>query len=1096
MTLIGPEDFVDLHVHTTFSYLDGIGHPADVIKRAAELGRKAIAITDHGSVSGHPYFEIAAGKSGIKPIFGCEVYQTGSAAGDKANKKRVNRHLSVLARNERGYQNLLGLVSQSYRDFYYKPLTDNKNLGDHLEGLVVMSGCLSGHIAERLLINDFDGALKAAQAFRDALGDDYYLETQLFDLDDTRKVNYGVMDLAKQTGIPLVMTGDVHMMTEDQRDVRKLLHKVRDGKGWYDEDAGDFQYLSEYQLLPHELEHFADKAGLLPIFKEAAENTLAIAEKCTVAIPKSEFIHFPIPCLECGEDEVQHDGSKCVGGYVPRFKSNAEMFYQQIHDGCAFRGVDFNNPTIKARILYEAGLIESKNFTDYFLVVGDLVRWSKDQGILVGPSRGSSAGSLICWLLRITEINPLDFGLLFERFIDVLRSDLPDIDIDFDSNKRQQVRDYMARKYGNDRVGMLGTFTQWKGKNALDSVGRVFGIPKTDVETVKNLIIDRSSADARAGATIEDTFSAFPAAEAVAKKYPDIMRAVALEGQYKGWSTHACGFMVSSRPLEEVCAFYYKPDDPHGIVSVDKKGADHLGLIKIDILGISALSVIQECLTATGMSMGDLYDMTRPDSLADPMVLDGFSRQDIFGIFQFEGNAMRSVLSEFDAPVTFAELADMVALCRPGPLHGGMTRNYVLIRNGIGEPTTLHPSVDEQLAYTYGQVVYQEQLLNIARYVGQMTWESINDLRNSMARKYGKEHMNSMREEFVTGSVKSGLTEAQAIATWESMVSFGQWAFNLSHSVGYAILAYWAMYFKQHYPTQFYAAALNNGPDDNLKRMYLLEFQRKGGVILPPHINKSGSGWTVDSHMRIRAGFAAIDGIGDTVAARIVAGQPYADAADLAGRRTHQPTIANPNRMAVVANKAHIAALDRVGAWSDEEAMDDFLGLKSLTDALDNCGATHKIGLIQHADEGDMFVAGVLSRRNQRSTAEEEHERSRRVDPVTGELQIIERRALSRPDLDEFCIFNVEDDTGIIVGYVNRFRYPKFKQLIWQTARDGDIVLLQGTKSAGRRRVDVDYMEIMYRQRPDRTYQPYDQWVEEQEEAEAAAAALAQEATA
>lgn len=1059
--------FVDLHAHSTYSFLDGCNQPEEIAERAAKLGRTAHAITDHGNVSVHPMWEKSALSNGIKPIFGVEAYFTPSVDGDRAAKRRYNSHLTILAENNVGYHNLLGMVSESFRSgIYYRALIDETNIKAHKEGLIVTSGCLSSMMSRLLLADRLDMAIKFAQQWEEMMGKgNYFLEAQLFPLEDVRKVNRGIIAIHEATGIPMICTSDVHMLddSQDQQDNRRMLHCVREhpSRKWGDRD-NEFTYAHGFLMDESELRAAAEEAGITPWLEEMAANTVAIAERCNVTLDKSHFIEFPLP-----------DGKTDSRAYL----------IEQIEAGAKYRKIVWaEHPDYFDRVKYEMSLIVSKGYIDYFLVVADMVTWAKDHGIFVGPARGSSAGSLVCWLLRITEVNPMVHGLMFERFIDVTRTDLPDIDVDFDQERRKEVVHYMERRYGTDRVGLLGTFTGWKGKNSLDAVGNIFNIPRSQVEIVKGLLLERSSADSRMSFTIEDTFSQWPQAGAVAEAYPDIRKAALLDGQMRGWSTHACGIVLSSRPLEEICARYYRDSSggDDGVTSVDYEGASYLGLLKIDALGLKALTVVRECANAVGMSLDDVYTLPlkigeRPE-LDDKVAatLQGFVDQDVQGIFQFEGGAMRSVLSQFHTTINFTELVHINALSRPGPLHGGMTTAFISVRNKVTEQGKMHPAVDALLDYTYGQVVYQEQVMAIAQQVGHMSWDSINQMRRAMSKKYGEEFFARLKVEFVTGAVEqSGMPEKDASDIWENIVTFGAWAFNISHAVSYSILSYWEMWFKIHHPTEFYAASCRHEEDDARLRLYLLEFIRKGGKVLPPHFNKSMVSWSVDSPMVLRAGFSSLKGIGDKVGEQIVAHQPYIDADDLAGRKVPHTTAAGKLQTRVIVNKAHMAALERVSAFGDEQAEGDFLLLGALVDALVECNPTHKIGSIQHADKFDEVVlSGVVKLRNLRSLKEVYQARNRLIDPNTGE--VIMKRAdaevTKRPDLDEFINIHIEDDTGIIPCAINRYIYPKFKKQIWEDTEDGDIVVIRGIKDAGYLRIRATDYRVAFKKQSDGTY--------------------------
>lgn len=527
------------------------------------------------------------------------------------------------------------------------------------------------------------------------------------------------------------------------------------------------------------------------------------------------------------------------------------------------------------RVEHELGLIISKGFVDYFLVTSDIVRWAKDHKIPVGPARGSAAASLVCYLLRITEVDPIQHpNMLFERFIDPTREELPDIDLDFDDEQRHKVFGYAGQKYGVDNVGHIGNFTKYKGKNSIDDVARVYQIPKWECETVKGLIIERSGGDSRANDSLEDTFVTFPKARDVLDRYPALGNAVRLEGNYRGFGVHAAGLVISNRPITEFCAIYSREvaGRPAEVVAYDKKDAAYLGFLKQDILGLSTMGMIGHALDMIEMDLEDLYRIP----LDDQVTLDAFKRNDVVGIFQFEGRATRLVCRDV-VPDHFQHLADINALSRPGPLFSGMAAQYVDIKHGRKSIESYHPIVDKYTKDTYGQIIYQEQVLSLIRELGGFPMSKVHAIRQIISQKLGEAQFESMYAEFERGCRDlHRIDRTLARRIWRFMATSATYSFNIAHCVSYSMLAFWQMWLKQHHTTAFYAAQLRkvpNGNDDKAiyKRTKLLkDAERHDIAIKAPDILDSDVDWTASGASEVTAGFIQIPGVGYKTALNIV----------------------------------------------------------------------------------------------------------------------------------------------------------------------------------------------------------------------------------
>ncbi len=757
--------------HSTYSFLDGYALPETHVERAAELGMGALCLTEHGNVSSHVKLEVAATKIGVKPLYGCELY-----CGDTKEETRKQRknHLTVIAEDQEGYKSLLRTVSQGWSDFYYEPTVSGPTLVKNKQGLIILSGCTGSLLATSLVggknvaIEDasYERGKQVAARFKHSFGSSYYLEVQSFpELEVTKKLNPMIARIGRELGIPLVATGDVHYTKPSENDMQQILHNVRGGnKKTLEQMSQEWGY--DVPLSPP----LSDKAVLERLIgtglsrKESIRAILAteeIAQRCVVTLPKLPRLRFPLP----------------IG-----FKTGLEVWKSWLRQGWEFRGCNRlsgeQQRRYKKQLKYEMGIIEDKDFIDYFLVVSDIVKFAKDSGIPVGPARGSAAASIVCWLLRITEVNPMLFtGLVFERFIDITRQDLPDIDLDFDSERRHEIRDYAISKYGRGNVGNIGTFSTYKAKVSLDDVARVYRIPQFEVDTVKDLLLERSSGDLRASATIEDTVEQFEQAKEVFERWPDLRQATRLEGNVKGMGVHAAGLIVSNGPITDVCAIYAREvkGELVEVISLDKYDAERQNLIKIDILGLNTMSMIAEAMRMLDMKPEDLYGIP----LDDPKIIQGFKDNDVVGIFQFDGRAMRSVNAELQ-PDNFKEICDVNALARPGPLHNNASAEYIDIKKGRKEAAKVHPLLDVITADTHYQIVYQEQILRIVREIGGFDWTHAAYIRKIISKKLGEQEFQRQWERFWEGANERGVPEDVAKKIWGNCITAGSYAFCLT----------------------------------------------------------------------------------------------------------------------------------------------------------------------------------------------------------------------------------------------------------------------------------------------------------------------------
>lgn len=1031
--------FASLHHHSTFSYGDGYQLPSAHIRRAVEIGMDTLALTEHGNISSHVQLEGAAKKAGIKPIFGVELY-TGEV-GENATQRK--NHLTVLAESATGYQNLLRLVSSTFAEgFHYEPTADGKMLVAHKEGLVVLSGCQGSalftacvggkHIAEEDA--SYVRARRVASQFKRQLGDAYYIEVQAFpELDKTRQANPLLARIAEELGISLVVTFDCHYTIPEEKEIQKILHNLRPGEKRSVEDmAREWGYNSN--LCPPWTDAMIVRklmgTGLTKAQSiKAILNTREIADRCTVELPRLPMVRYPLPA-----------------GY----DSAVDLWRDEIRKGWKYRGIDHMSPDkvklYKERVQREAKVIEDKDFVDYFLVIGDVVRWTKDHDIAVGPARGSSAGSLLCWLLRITEVDPMLYeDLVFERFIDVTREDLPDVDIDFSSDRRNEVYDYFVSKYGRDRVSNVGTFTKYKGKNSLDAAARVFRVPTWEVEKIKEVLIERSSGDLRASATLEDTAEQFPAARDVFERYPDLGAALDLEGNYAGFGIHSAGIVISTGPITDVAAFYERTvkGEKRRVISMDKYDAEKQGLLKIDALGLATTQALDHMRKEMGWDLDTLYNLP----LDDAETLRGFHENDVMGIFQFEGRACRYVCGALQ-PENFKHVYDVTALGRPGPLHNGSCHDYIDIKWGRKEPEVLHSAVEAICHSTYGQIVYQEQILRILGDVFGFDWTHRAEVRRIISKKHGDQEFNRKWAQALDGARSlHGMDEQLARLIWMKLITAGSYAFNASHAVSYGLIANATMWFKRHHPEIFYMARLNTITKDKERVQILLRDSQRFGrktEIKPPHPAVSGIGWTRKGSA-LQAGFSQVEKIGEAIAQNVI------DYRESGGILNNMEDLIKVKGIGKV-------TLERIKSMTDRG--DDPFGALWLDRAIAHVKAeiaaenlpvpmpTH-VALDLPYDRGkdiSLIWLGTVQTRNERDLFEFNQAKGAELDMSDPKHPRLNGELVRDPHLNKWVVMVADDETDQVILRIDRWKYPKMRERVWKIRPGKDLILVRGVK--------------------------------------------------
>lgn len=831
---MGQREFVHLHVHTEFSLLDGAGRVGDIIEAAARQGSPAIAITDHGVMYGVIEFYKAARARGIKPIIGCEFYVARGSRFDRkqGGKEESPYHLVLLAENMSGYKNLLQLVTKAYLEgFYYKPRIDLELLAQHADGLIGLSGCLAGEVPARILAGDYSGAREAALRYQEILGrNNFFLELQDHRMEEQQAANKGLVQLAGELGIPVVATNDVHYVRRDLASIHDILLCIQTGKTLTDTNRLKFPTEEFYLKTPDEM------YGLFGELEEALRNSLEIADRCESEFFEFDRLHLPNFPVPQGLTDREYLRALCEEGLRERY------------------GVV--TPEVRDRAERELDIIAHMGFSSYFLIVWDLVRFAREKGIPVGPGRGSAAGSLVAYCLGITNLDPLRYGLLFERFLNPERVSMPDIDIDFCFERREEVLNYVAEKYGSDHVAQIITFGTMAARAAVRDVGRVLGVPLADVDRLAKLIPEEI------GISIERALEESPELKKLCEEDVEagelIKMAKFLEGTPRHASTHAAGVVISKEPLVNYVPLQMTPDGTV-VTQFPMQTIEEIGLLKMDLLGLRTLTVIGDTVAAIKETRGETVDLDKIP-LDDQKTYDLLSNGESTGVFQLESSGMRSLLKQL-LPRKFEDLIALVALYRPGPLGSGMVDDFIRRKRGFTEVEYIHPDLKPILEETCGVIVYQEQVMRIASELAGFTLGQADLLRRAMGKKK-PEILLAQRENFIKGAQRRNIPEKEAAQIFDLMEYFAGYGFNKSHSASYALLAFQTAYLKAHYPAEFMASLLTSVMDNPDKvPVYIDECRRLGIEVLPPDVNESKMNFAVHKG-RIRFGLAAIKNVG------------------------------------------------------------------------------------------------------------------------------------------------------------------------------------------------------------------------------------------
>jgi DNA polymerase III alpha subunit len=927
-----------LRIRSEFSFRRAFGSLDAVI---AAAGGTAMGLTD-GGTWGHVQFSKAAKKSGIRPIYGVELLVVPNAKEAK-NTKQPGAVMAFLARSEEGLTELYQLVSLANQQFFYQPRLDYRDVEGISDQIVVLSGVGAdlGRLPRRPTI---------------------FLEVNPSNTGWNRQV------VRNSNGRGIVVCCDnAYPKLED-----RVLYEVVAGIN------------KNLRTTP---QHILDEDELRMVIPEATDEMFQLTDEvsamCAPVLPRAEMVvpEKPAPLYEM-----------CIRGA----RARGLPVYGPASDTGAF---ELGDPEYQRRLMRELDMIESKGFEDYFYVISDMVQKAKEM-MLVGPARGSSAGSLVCFLLGITDVDPIKHDLMFERFIDVTRADLPDVDIDFQDTRRELIFDYMREKYGPERVGRIGTVSRFQAKSCITAVAMELNIPEYELKVVKDAMIERSSGDARAAFCVMDTFETLDVGKALIEKYPGLKLAGQIEGHASNSGQHAAGIIVSQYPIERYCS-----RDRSGAQQIDKKDAEVLNMLKIDALGLRTLSVIQDTLEQIKKDREWLINYPLDDTDA----FEIFNAERFQGIFQYEGYALQTLTKQMKIK-NFDDIAVITALARPGPLHCGAATEFIERRIGRVPVAPLHPLAEPLTRSTYGVVIYQEQVMAIGRVIGQLSWEDVSELRKAMSKSLGDEFFNKYWEKFEAGAAAQGINSQEARRIWDRICTFGSWAFNKSHAISYGLISYWCAVLKAHYPLEFAAACLRNAKDDDQAVGLLRDLVREGFQYTPVDSDKSDVTWSVVDG-KLLGGLTNVKGIGEKKALDI-----------LARRRAGQKLLPGQAKLLMFPKTPFDDLFEAERRFGDMYANPKKYKVTS--------GPIIKINEI--GDEvGDYVFIARMRERNQRDLNEYQ--------------SLVKRggRVIHRNNL--FLNLVLEDDTGTIIARVGRYDYQKWgKPLIEAGQTDTDWYLWKG----------------------------------------------------
>ncbi|MBM3249555.1 MAG: DNA polymerase III subunit alpha [Candidatus Omnitrophica bacterium] len=851
-------EFIHLHLHTQYSLLDGACRIPDILSLAQKYKMDSLAITDHGNMFGAIEFYLEAQKSGIKPIIGCEAYVAANSRLDKTASgiDEASYHLILLARDETGYQNLMKLVSAGYLEgFYYRPRIDKEILGQYSRGLIGLSACLKGEIPALLAERRFNDALKCADTYLNIFGKgNFYLEVQPNSIPEQKVVNDGLVKISKELGIPLVATNDVHYLSASHAASHEALLCIQTQSTLDDPNHMRFQTEEFYFRSPQEMK---DAFKDIP---EAVTNTVEIAGRCNLELDFTR-IHLP--------------------KYDPPGEKSKEDFLRALCDEGLKRRYPGVTPEIQQRLEHELKIIKNMGFVSYFLIVWDFIHFARAKGIPVGPGRGSAAGSLVSFLLGITDVDPLKYSLLFERFLNPERLGLPDIDIDFCYERRPEVIDYVTNKYGRGNVSQIITFGTMQARAVVRDVGRVMGMSYADVDRIAKMIPPPPD-PTKPENNLKNALESEAELSSLYRNDPQITKLIntglSLEGMTRHASIHAAGVVIADKPLDNYVPLF-KTADEQIATGYSMEWLEKIGLLKVDFLGLRTLTVIDETVKLVRKTRGEDIDIENLP-LDDAKTYQLLSAARTIGVFQVESTGMRDLLRKLQ-PDRFEDLIALLALYRPGPIGSGMLDDFIKRKHNLTPIKYEHPTLEPILKETYGIMLYQEQVMQIASIMAGFSLAQADLLRKAMGKKI-PEVMEKQRKNFMAGCMKNGIKELLASKIFDLIEYFAGYGFNKSHSTAYALISYRTAYLKANFPVEFMTALLTSERNDTDKIVeYVNESGRMGLSILPPDINESGVMFEAVDERSIRFGLIAVKNVGVGAAESIVAARKNGKSASL-----------------------------------------------------------------------------------------------------------------------------------------------------------------------------------------------------------------------
>jgi len=869
-------DFVHLHNHSHYSLLDGLAKIDDLINQAKSLGMTSLALTDHGNLYGAIEFYKKANKAGIKPIMGVEAYLAPKSRFDKTSiDSEKYYHLTLLAKDNDGWQNLIQLVTKANLEgFYYKPRIDKEILALHKKGIIALSGCPSGEIPRLFSKNKDEEAREALKQYLEIFGDDFYIE--IWNQPKIKEIQPALpklLALAKEFKVPLVATQDTHYAKKEDAFYHDVLLAVQTGNKISDDDrmtlrAGDFSLRSKEEMIQ-----------IFSKTPEAIENTVKISDKCNVKITLGQTVLPEFP--------------------TPNNLKPFEYLKQLVEEKISQRYKILTEEVIQ-RKEYELSIIEKMGFADYFLIVQDFVNWAKDRKIVVGPGRGSAAGSLIAYVLKITEVDPIKYELIFERFLNPDRIQMPDIDMDFSDIRRDEIFGYLQEKYGKESVAHIITFGTMASRAAIRDTGRALGYPYGFCDQVAKLI--PFNADLKETLETVEDFKKMYDTNPDAKKL--IETAQHLEGVVRHASVHACGTVIGKGSLTQFMPLQFAPQDPTTIITqFEMHAVEDLGILKMDLLGLKNLTIIEETIRLVKETNGVEIDISKIPLDDEETFSKTLKKADTTGVFQLESSGMRRYLKELE-PSELEDIVAMVALYRPGPME--LIPQYIARKHKKEATTFLHPKLESILGKTYGIGIYQEQMMQIARDLGGFTLAEADTLRKAIGKK-NKDLLDQQRVKLIDGMTKNGIDKKTANAIWDMFPPFARYGFNRSHAVCYALIAYQTAYLKTHHPIELTTALMNSDAGDIDRTSFLITESKKSGIpVLPPDINSSFSKFSPEG-ASIRFGLSAIKNVGQAIVESIIEERqrrgPFKNLQDLLARVTHKDL-----------NKKSLDSLTKAGA--------------------------------------------------------------------------------------------------------------------------------------------------------------------------------------